>query len=560
MTPERWVFAAATVALVLALARGMPVPGRRTMTHPAVVGAAALFLVSLMARALFVEPTLIHADVAAPLLVDCVLDFPLPCTNRGASYGQYGFWLTGGLAYLLGGDLSAVFASMQVIAAANVLLLAVLAYRYSGSPYGALLAVAAIGTNPIFMRVAASEDMHNLGLFLGLLAFVAIDVFAETRRTLALVAAAIALCLMIHTRQTFHVFAPCAFLLGLARGGRGILRNAAFWGGALIVLTALLSRVIASDSENLTQQMIAIVSQPVLLPNMLRYHALFDIARFGLLPLLTIAAIVWACAAGGMARAVAIVFGLNFLLTYPCGMPSPGVELAQRLATHALGMLLFALAGATVVERQVPSAWRFSTALATAVALLSLPPFFPGWRMLGVQTPIHREYLAVAAAATELPREFTQIVLPYSDSNSYGGSRYAGLLARMGKNAHTTLIDDVGELARPWLFLENIECWTYSFYELVGIEKEAAKNHRFEFRWDRVLFGRQPSPVRPPAEAREQCEPFLRRGKPIGARRVITDPEDDPPFLFYGSRTVPIQFYELPEDMTPYMRGSSSAS
>jgi len=547
MTPEQWVFASATAALVLVFARAVPFPDRRTLTHPAVLGAGALFLVSLIAREIFVQPTLVHADVAAPELVDCILQFPRPCTGRGASYGQYGFWLVGALTQVLGGDLNAVFRAMTLVGLLSLVLLAALAWRLSGSPYGALLLVASTGTNPIFMRVAASEDMHNVGLLLGLLAWIAMDVFAVTRRTLALVAAVIALCLMMHTRQTFHVFVPCVFLLGLARGGRDLLRSRAYWAAGVIAVAVLLSRVLGSASASLADKMMAILAQPALVPTILRNHPLLDFGRFGLLPLLTIAAIGWASVAGGIARVVVVVFAANFIVTYPCGMPSPGVEFAQRIGAHAIGMLLVALAGAAFVETRVPGPRRLAVGITAALALAVLPPFFPGWLALNVLTPIHREYLAVAAAAAELPREFTQVVLPTTDTGSYGGSRYAGLLARMGKRAEAVLSEDLVGQPRPWIFLENIECWTYSFQELTGVDNETSQHHRFEYRWDHVIFGRQPTPLRPPSEPRIQCQPFLRSSRPIGQRQVIADPADDPPFLFYGTNAVPIQFHELNE-------------
>jgi hypothetical protein len=66
-----------------------------------------------------------------------------------------------------------------------------------------------------------------------------------------------------------------------------------------------------------------------------------------------------------------------------------------------------------------------------------------------------------------------------------------------------------------------------------------------EIRWDKVLFGRQASPLRPPAGPRPECRPLQRDATPIGPRAEIRDPEDDAPFLFYAGAVVPIQFYEL---------------
>ena len=388
--------------------------------------------------------------------------------------------------------------------------------------------------------------MHNVGLCLGLVGFIAMDVFAVTRRTAALVAAVLALCLMVHTRQTFHVFAPCVFLLGLARGGRDLLKCGRFWGAAVVVLAVVLSRTVHNaGSGNLIENMRAVFAEPLLLHDMLRYHPLLDAARFGLLPVLTVAAVIWACCAGRLARATAIVFAANFVLTYPCGMPSPGVELAQRLSAFAFAMLLVAMAGAACLEARVGESHRAVAGLLTAGALMALPPLFPGWRTLSTLTPIHREYLAVESAAAALPPEFTLVTVPTADATLHGNARYAGLLERVGKRVHVAAADAVEAMPRPWVFLENVECWTYSFRELTGVQDEAAERHKLQFRWDHVLFGRHPSPVRPAAGPRPECLPFLRDATMIGPRALVSDPADDPPFLFYSASAVPVGFHEL---------------
>ena len=86
---------------------------------------------------------------------------------------------------------------------------------------------------------------------------------------------------------------------------------------------------------------------------------------------------------------------------------------------------------------------------------------------------------------------------------------------------------------------------TYSFRELAGVTDERAQAHTFQIRWDHVLFGRERSPIRPPSGARPECKTFLAGSLPTGPPQVITNPEDDPPFLFYSSTDVPIQFHEL---------------
>lgn len=540
------VFAGASAALVLALAASLRWPDARTLRHPAILGAVALFVGSMVVRALSVEPTLVHADVVAPELVDCVLEAPRVCTSRGASYGQYGFVFLGTLTRAFGEDLSAVFRAMAIVGALNVSLLAVLAHRLSGSPYGALLAVAVAGTNPVFMRVAGSEDMHNVGLLLALVVLIAMDVFAVTRRNAPLVAAVLAMGLLIHTRQTFYVVAPCAFLFGVARGGRDLLASARFWGAGVVVAAVLVARIVASPAAGgLVQQMTDVFAHAVLLPTIVRHHALLDVARFGLLPVLTVAAAIRAYRDGGVARAVVVALALNFVATYPCGLPSPGVELAQRLSVVAFGALLVALVGATGLERRVAQSCRAAAGLGAAVVLAVLPPFFPGWHMLGVRTPIHQEYLAVESAAPALPQAFTLVKAATAEATVHGNARYAGLLRRMGKDVHVVPPSELAAAPRPWVFLEDIECWTYSFRELTGAIDDRPTGPMREIRWDKVLFGREVSPVQPPAGPRPECRPFQRDGTPIGPRVGIRDPEDDPPFLFYARGVVPIQFHEV---------------
>lgn len=539
-------FAVASALLVVALVVSLRLPAARTLTHPATLGAVAMFVAAMIARALVVQPTLVHADVVAPELVDCVLDAPRICTTRGASYGQYGFQLLGALARPFGHDLDAVFRANQIVGGLNVALLAILAYRLSGSPWGALFAVAVSGTNPVFMRVAASEDMHNVGLLLSLVALVAMDVFAVRRRGAALVAATLALGLLIHTRQTYYVVVPAAFVLALARGGRDLLASPRFWIAAVAVGAVLIARVGANASSGgLAQQMAGIFLQPILLPTILRHHALFDVVRFGVLPVLTVAAIVWAWRGDGVARAVGFAFLLNFVVTYPCGMSSPGVEFAQRLSVVAFGALLVAVAGAAVLVGRVGESTRTAVGLAAAVAVAALPPVFPGWRVLREQTPVHREYLAVAAAASALPPAFTLVKAPTAEVTVHGHARYVGLLERAGKRVNVVPSSEVASAPRPWIFLADIECWTYSFRELTGAVDDRPTGAMLQYRWDKVLFGREPSPLRPPTALRPECRPFVDDGTPVGPKGVIDDPPDDAPFLFYGAHSVPIQFYEL---------------
>ncbi|MBY0396416.1 MAG: hypothetical protein K2X91_08100, partial [Thermoleophilia bacterium] len=332
---------------------------------------------------------------------------------------------------------------------------------------------------------------------------VAMDVFAVRRRAPALVAATLALVLLIHTRQTFYVFAPCAFVLGVARGGRDLLKSGGFWAAGIVTGVVLVTRIVANAaSGGLVQQMAGVFAELMLLPTIVRHHALFDVARFGVLPILMVASLIWAWRGDEVARAVLVVFTLNFVLTYPCGMQSPGVEFAQRLSVVACGALLVAIAGAAALEGRVPASSRPLAGLGAALVLTVLPPLFPGWRVLGVRTPIHQEYLAVEAAAAALPPAFTLVKAPTAEATVHGDARYAGLLARSGKEVRVVPPSALAAAPRPWVFLEDVECWTYSFRELTGAGDGRPTGPMGEIRWDKVIFARMVAPLRPVAGRR----------------------------------------------------------
>jgi hypothetical protein len=61
-------FATVSAALVLVIAASLRRPESRTLSHPAILGAVALFVAALIVRGLSVEPTLVHADVVAPVV------------------------------------------------------------------------------------------------------------------------------------------------------------------------------------------------------------------------------------------------------------------------------------------------------------------------------------------------------------------------------------------------------------------------------------------------------------------------------------------------------------
>lgn len=546
MTDEQIVYLEALAALAVALGSLAHVPERSWFRRPEVVVSAALLVVGGAIRWLVVQPTFIHADMLGSGFVDAYLAFPSPSTFR-VTYGQFGFFAVGAITRLFGRDTGSVFHAMQAVGLVNVALLGVLAARLARSSWAGVFAVSLAITSPVLMRVAASEDMHNFALVPGLLALVCMDHHATTKKPASLVAAVLALGLMAHSRQTFYLFAPSAFLLALARGGAVFLRRPSFWLAGIAVLAVLVPRAMATASVegDALPKILMVLTSRYIAPLVFANHPLFDVARFGIFPLVTIAALAWSTVAGAVPRALFVAFVLSFVATYTCGFPSPGVEFAQRLPAFALGLVLAACFLARMLELRVPEAFRARVALAGAMVLVVAPFAFRGVSVLRERTTDYREFEAIEARVERLPRSFTLVILP-SPAILQGYSRYAGMFRRHGKRVRVVRTDEhVAATPGPRLFLEGVECWTYTFRDLMGARAEAPDPRRSAVRFERTLFGRERFPVARPSRMRDECAAVLAGSRPLGPTLRLDAPIDDPPFLFYAASPVPVRFHEV---------------
>lgn len=545
MTQQQWIFGAATVALIVSSLAGSSRPSRAWSHHPAILGGLALLLVSVLVRVFFVRPTLVHADMLGPAILDSFLDFPAEAQFK-SSYGRYGFFAVGALARLFGRDAEALFHAMSIVGMLDVLLLGILAARLVGSPHAFLLAIAIAGFHPAMMRVAASEDMHNVGLLLGLVALLTMDQYATHRRIASLLASVIALGLLMHTRQTFYLFAPFAFVIALFRAGPRLLRDLDFWAAGLAVLLVLVPRALATQryEGSALPSILFVLGSAEFAPDIFRNHVVFDLGRYGLLPVLGVASLLLAPFGPRVLRGYTLLFLAYFVATYPCGFPSPGVELAQRLPTLAIALLMTAASGAHLLERRCPERLRLRVASASVVVLVANLLLTPGLGVVREATPDYLEYEAVAAQLDALPRTFTLVILP-SVGIMDGYSRYAGMFRRAGKQVTVVLPEARRSAPEPQLFLEGVECWTYTFRELTGVRDEIRERNRLPLRFDRVLYGRRVSPLRPPPRMRAECAELLDGSAPLGRSAVVHHPTDDPPFLFYATDAMPVRFHRL---------------
>ncbi len=70
-----------------------------------------------MSRSNVVRATFLHANLHGNEIVDAILDFPAPCTSRGASFGQASFMVLGLIARLGGGRFEVIAAGNQLLGA-----------------------------------------------------------------------------------------------------------------------------------------------------------------------------------------------------------------------------------------------------------------------------------------------------------------------------------------------------------------------------------------------------------------------------------------------------------
>jgi hypothetical protein len=547
MTLLQWslaaIAAACAVALVTAAARD-PRESRR-----AAFVALAVFAGTLVVRLLLVRPSFLHANFHGVALVDAVLDFPRESSHR-STYGQFGFLALGAVAAIFGRTFEAVCAINQATAALTVVAIARLAGRYTGRGLASAVAVAVCVLHPALARVAASEDAHNLAVLVGCVALVAIDSYAASGARAWLVAATAALVLMINTRQTLYLFVPAAFVLAIARGGVALLRRPEVIASIAVVVAALAIRIAATasdPSEQVTLRALAVVlSSPSMIVSLVRFHPLFDIARFGpIVPALLLVGL-WRCfVARGVSRALAFAFALVFAVTLPFGLPTPGVEMSFRLPAIALGAIVAAVGGAWVLEK----IGRVGSRVALVVVAL-VPLATPAWRAARAVSAETEEYRFVRDAAGALAHDIVLARLPvHEPMPSYSPPRSA--LAARGVNASVVDTDRLGprDFDKPVVFVAGVQCFAWSLGETAGFDPHGPGFPSPELlrRLTPILFGRAlESPLLvAPRGMRPECTALLAGASPIGPRGEIAHPPQDVPFVLYREDPIPLQLYAL---------------
>ena len=524
---------------------------------PAIAAACVAAILAL--RLALVSPSFVHANFHAVALLDAVFAFPNEAAHR-SEYGQFGFLVLGAIAAAFGRTFETVCVANQVFAVLALGALAALAARLTARPAAGAAALALGALHPALLRVAASEDAHNLAVLLGAAALLAVDVYVERQSCASLVAAACALALMINTRQTFYLFVPCALALALTRGSREILRRRSFIAAALLVTAALAIRLAAtlgsrSDMVTLRTVPVLLVS-PAVIGWILRFNPLLDVVRFGPVgTILLLVGLVRCASRAGDLRGLAGAFLFVFVTTLPFGFPTPGVEFGFRMPALALGLVVEAVGAAWLLEhaRRWPvRRWTGRAARTAPFALLAAAPIVslltPGWASARTLSADFEEYRFVRSVAPALPQDIVLVRIPAQEP----APAYA--LPKSAFDAISFRVVESGSLgrsdfSRPVLFLAGVQCFAYSLGELAGIDANSARAAAPDVirRLAPVTFGRElGSPLLlPPPGMRAECESLLTGATPIGPSGAIVHPTQDVPFALFREDPVPLQLYRL---------------
>jgi hypothetical protein len=487
-------------------------------------------LVAAIVRLILARPTFLHANFHGSMLVEAILNFPEGSGGRDRTYGHFGFLLLGLVARLFGRRFEVVCAANQLFSAATLFLMAWMAYRYTQDRRSAWWVLALGWLHVAMVRVAASEDAHNLAVLLGWIALFGLDVYAESKKRLWLLVATLAIVAMIHTRQTLYPLVPCLYGLALARGGRGLWRRGEFLASLAAVAAAVALRVITTLSVPSEQTSFIIIglilATPRLVLHILVHHPLFDIFRFHpLVPVLLLAGAWIAWRRGGPLRASTLSFALCFLVSFATAWHTPGVELAFRLPAVSLGILLCGVGGAAIFTR-----W----ALIAVAALV--PLCLPSFHELRQQSADFLEYRFAEEAASQLPREFV-LVTPSVSRSAPSWTPPLGPLRRAGVNVTVGGRDP----SLPRLFLSGVECWGWSMGELIGLDDPAKVTREQLSEWGTAVVDGDLSRLKLPDHIRPECQ----TGTPIGPEGSIDHPLQDEPFVIYGVDSIPLRFYRL---------------
>lgn len=527
----------------------------------------ALLLGILSLRLLVTRPTLLHASFHPLAILDSAIASP---TTSLRNYGPFSFMVLGALMRIFGPRLDVIATAGQIESMATLGLMAWLAFRLSGDRLAALAVLSLGALSPPLVRVAASEDSHTLAVFLGWLGLACMEGYVREPRLRIVVLGVSATVLMLVTRQTLFVLAPCIPLYAVLRSGGVVLRQRPFVLGAITIVAVFVYRVAVSVdvAENAFQlsTFVLRLSHPSVLLSAVLHHPMLGGWRYGPYVLLLEAiGFAWLWRHSPAGRFLVLVAAGLFVWMLPV-WEGLAVQLTFRLPAVSFGYFAAGLGAWRLLAR---TAARLESVRGAAVlqgALLLLlglaPTAFPGWRTLGQATTVAAEFEYIVDHARDLPPAPTIVLLrPETGSGEglhsttpnamrpayYFPSRLFALLRPDAKFREFDQHDgpDFSPSEAP-VFLQGAQCAAYSLPELMGLGiMDILRTKEVPLA---LLAGRIPAGVRVPTGVRPECERILRGAVLLTAPRVADTSAEEAPFLLYGRDKIVLQFMRLDPD------------
>ena len=534
--------------------------------HRGALWAGSLLLLALAVR-LAVPPAFVHSNFHGYGLVVSIDAFPEPAVTR-AYFGQTSFVVLGALARLAEDPWRAVVVANVVAAVIGLGLLGWLAARAGGPVAGA--AVLALGLlHPGLIRVAASEDAHNVGLLFGALALVGADAARRAERPawplLGLTAAACVLA--VYGRHTFHIWPVVTLALLLPAGRiRHLLRSRSFLvvlGLAAVACLPRLAELMVHPKDSASYRALALFSGLWTDGRFLLRHPFLRLDESALLTPLALLGLIsgWHGAAARTVRVLAVAVAVLVVMTLGFSVhPSYNEEYAFRLPLLGLWLVLAGVGAANAVRwlrarhlSRVTGAW----GAAAGVAVLAASPGAGLARILADPDPQQQEVTLVQLHARRLGPGCTAFYPRTAGPYPVSGYRIPMFAFEVaGWRASDTLPDE----PPPGSYVfQGLGCFAWSLFEIGRFTSISALLDALEALpagaladlsadlWDDPAAVAARFGWPPPDGMRPECRRAAERGGtfiPFGEVRVA---RQQLPHVFFTRRRVPVGVWKLPD-------------
>ncbi len=519
----------------------------------------------LLAIRLYAPPAFIHANLHGYDLLDNIYSFPQPADYRSA-YGQGSFLLMGVWESLFGLQWQGLILLNSLANVGILLLAAALAYRVSGS-FAAAAAIAIGALHPLFVRVAASEDAHNIGVFFGMLALYALVEFVAGNRKhiICLVLLCCTTILTLLSRQSL-LFWPIMIALYLVLTNRKAVspwrlqkKHWVLIASLVAVMGIVLLIMLNQKSERLS--VVAMFSIPFsslkLVTFIFKNHPLFRLDESLPLLLLSISgAIVALKSRQPLLLTLLAGAAISFVMTLGMSVhPGYGVEYGFRLPLFAL-LLPLAGAGAAFQLEALKKTSLGRIAGFVALALVLLWPLPALMQTLVESEPLQQQYEIVERARMNYSNASRALVVKNKAKESPNFDWPTSFRNPPGMSfVHER---DAKESDNICYVLQDLRCFAYSLveqtpsgealemFEMVMNLSPDEQARFLDGLWNDANESFSVLNQVPPSGMRRECRQAFAKAVRFDTWGVVKIPHQELPHVYYTSDEIPVGVWVMP--------------